>query len=258
MPRVKLALLGPFQLQLNGAPVTHWKSKKVQALLAYLAAEDGRPHHRDSLAAMLWPDRPDRTARNNLRYALYHLRRAIGDTRSQTPLVTAEPQTLQIGGRHQLVLDVARFEHLLAGDPAQVRSDDNCRQALELYRGPFLEGFAIAGCPDFQEWLLMRRHRLARQLALTLESLVRRHARQGRYDPAEDLARQWLMLEPWNEHAHRVLMRLLAQSGRRADALVHYRTSHQMLADELGLEPAPETIALVEAIRAGSIEESLE
>ncbi|HSG16024.1 MAG TPA: BTAD domain-containing putative transcriptional regulator [Anaerolineae bacterium] len=254
MARITLSLLGPFQLRLDGIPVSHWKSKKVQALLAYLAVEDGRPHHRDSLAAMLWPDQPDRAARDNLRYALYHLRQTINDHHSQTPLVSAGTQTLQMNGRDQLELDVTVFERLLDADPAEAEQCDHCRQAVDLYRGPFLEDFAVAGCPDFQDWLLLRRQRYGRRMALTLECLVQRHARQGRYEPAEEFARQWLALEPWNEHAHRVLMRLLAQGGRRGDALVHFSTSRQLLADELGLEPAPRTLALVEAIRAGTYE----
>ncbi|UCG24428.1 MAG: winged helix-turn-helix domain-containing protein [Chloroflexota bacterium] len=254
MSRIILSLLGPFQLLLDDAPVTNWKSKKVQALLAYLAVEDGHPHHRDTLASMLWPDQPDRAARDNLRYALYHLRRTIGDPQAPTPVISAGPQTLHIERRDQLELDVTEFELLSAADPAEARSNSDCQRAVELYRGPFMEGFAITGCPDFQEWLLLRRQHYGRHLALALECLVQGHARQGRYQSAEDLARRWLKLEPLNEHAHRVLMRLLAQSGRRGDALLHYQSSRQMLADELGLEPAPQTIALVKAIRDGTLE----
>jgi DNA-binding SARP family transcriptional activator len=60
MAHLLLALLGPFQVTLAGEPVTSFESDKVRALLAYLAVEADRPHRRESLAGLLWPDWPER------------------------------------------------------------------------------------------------------------------------------------------------------------------------------------------------------
>ena len=79
MAYLSLFLLGPFQITLAEEPVTSFESDKVRALSAYLAVEAHRPHRRDSLAGLLWPDWPDRAARTNLRNALANLRTAIGD-----------------------------------------------------------------------------------------------------------------------------------------------------------------------------------
>ena len=73
MAHLALHLLGPFQVLLDGQPVSGFESAKVRALLAYLAVEADRPHRRETLAGLLWPHRPDRVARGNLRRALaYH------------------------------------------------------------------------------------------------------------------------------------------------------------------------------------------
>ena len=69
MARLSLSLLGPFGAELDQEPITGFESSKVRALLAYVAMEADRPHRRDSLAALLWPDWPDREARGNLRHA---------------------------------------------------------------------------------------------------------------------------------------------------------------------------------------------
>jgi len=57
----------PFQAALDGLPITTFKSDKARALLAYLATEAERPHARDMLATLLWPDWPEAYARNSLR-----------------------------------------------------------------------------------------------------------------------------------------------------------------------------------------------
>ena len=88
MARLSLSFLGPFQVTLDGQPVTGFKSNKVRALLAYLAVEADRPHRREVLAGLLWPDWPDRDALSNLRYALSNLRRVIGDrARTETAML---------------------------------------------------------------------------------------------------------------------------------------------------------------------------
>ena len=79
MARLYVSLLGPFQVTLDGQPVMGYRSSKVRALLAYLAVEADRPHRREVLAGLLWPDWPDREALSSLRYALSNLRGAIGD-----------------------------------------------------------------------------------------------------------------------------------------------------------------------------------
>ena len=72
-----LSLFGGFHVTMNGRPVTNFRTDKVRALLAYLAIEADRPHRRETLATLLWPDQPQTTSLMNLRQSLYRLRRAI-------------------------------------------------------------------------------------------------------------------------------------------------------------------------------------
>jgi len=59
-------------------------------------------------------------------------------------------------------------------------------------------------------------------------------------------------LEPWQEEAHREIMRLLALSGQRTAALAQYEACQHSLVEELGVEPSAETRALYEGIRDGT------
>jgi DNA-binding SARP family transcriptional activator len=253
MSHLVLSLLVPFQVTLDGQAVSGFKSTKVRALLAYLAIEAHRPHYRETLAGLLWPERPERDARNNLRTALANLRQVIGDRTAAPPFLLITRDTIQFNAASDSDLDVQTFErYLVSGKSANRQISEsaieNLKSAIALYRGSFLEGFS-AGSAPFEEWTLLKREQLHRQMMTALRCLAAHYEQRGEYEQAQPYAQRQLELESWDEQAHRQLMRLLALSGRRNAALVQYHTCQRLLAEELGVEPADETTALYEQIR---------
>ena len=105
--QLALTLFDGFAVTLDGEPAVSFDSNKVRALLAYLAVESGRAHRRESLAALLWPGYPDRSARTNLRNALANLRTAIGDREAEPPFLLITRETLQFNRASDHWLDVA-------------------------------------------------------------------------------------------------------------------------------------------------------
>jgi DNA-binding SARP family transcriptional activator len=262
-------LLGPFRVTLDGELVSSFKYDHVRALLAYLAVEADRPHRRERLAGLLWPEQPDPVALSNLRYALYHLRQAIGDHEATPPFLLTTRETLQFNTVSDHWLDIAAFEQHIADNRWRIadggwRSADGdaaisyLRSAISLYRGRFMEGFSLGDSPLFEEWLLFKQEHIDRQMLSALHLLIQIHTARGEYERAEPYARRLLALEPWDEEAHRQLMRLLALSGRRNAALAQYETCRRLLAEELGVEPADETTALYERIRDGLLSRGAE
>ena len=76
MAHLSLSLIGPPEVLLNGVSVKGFQSDKVRALLIYLAVEADRPHRRETLAGLLWPNWPNAAARKNLSKVLYNLRQS--------------------------------------------------------------------------------------------------------------------------------------------------------------------------------------
>jgi WD40 repeat protein/DNA-binding SARP family transcriptional activator len=247
MPHLSLALLGPFQASLDGQPATGFESNKVRALLAYLAVESARPHSRETLAGLLWPDYPDRSALSNLRSALANLRQAIGDPQADPPflLITRDTIRFNTAGDHEL--DISALRDL----PGQ--SVDSLEQAVAAYRGDFLEGFSLADSPAFEEWALVQREEIRIKVLEALHRLAEHDESRADYERTIIHARQALALEPWDEEAHRQVMRALALGGQRSLALAQYETCSRLLRQELGAEPAQETTALAEAIRSDTL-----
>jgi DNA-binding SARP family transcriptional activator/tetratricopeptide (TPR) repeat protein/predicted ATPase len=244
---LQLVLLGTPQIFLDGHLLTAAMPAKAQALLFYLAVT-GRPHSRAALAALLWGDTTDEAARASLRKALQPLRQHLA------PILRIERDNVNVAPDAGIWVDSVAFQASVR--EAEDSNDDRLRQAVDLYRGDFLEGFYVRGAPDFEAWWLAERA-LLRELAIHSLAQLAGHAAEGQnLDQAIALTRRLLALEPWREQEHRRLMTWLAQSGQRAAALAQFETCRQMLVEELAVEPSAETVALYERIRTGAIEPS--
>lgn len=260
MPRLELSFLGPFQAALDGAPVSGFESEKVRALLAYLAVERDRPHSRDTLAALFWPERPDVTARKNLRQALTNLRAAIADEAAAPPFLLISRDRLQFNVASDHGDDVADFEGKIAAAGAHRHRRlagcwpclERLAQAVGLYRADFLAGFFLQDCPEFDEWALLRREALRRRVLEGLFDLSGVHIQRGEFDRAAQFAQRQLDLDPWREEAHRQRMAALAALSQRSAALAQYEQCRQVLLEELGVEPDEATRSLHEQVRTGA------
>ncbi|MBI5667391.1 MAG: tetratricopeptide repeat protein [Chloroflexi bacterium] len=235
MPTLHLALLGSPRVELDHQPVD-LSRRKALALLAYLAVNGGA-HSRDALAAFFWPDFDPPSAYAYLRTTLWTLNKAIGSDWLET-----EREAVSI--RPGYWLDVARFREL-AAVPATLLD------AANLYRGDFMAGFSLPDSPAFDEWQLLQRESLRRELGTALHALVQQLAEAGQPEAAIQQARRWLALDSLNENAHRELMQLYYQAGQRAAALRQYQECVDILKRELKAAPEAETVELYRAIQEG-------
>jgi DNA-binding SARP family transcriptional activator len=236
--RLSVKLLGGFETRLTTGATVTLPTRKAQALLAYLAVRPGQAHPRDKLAALLWGDRADAQARDSLRHTLVQLRKIFSE---RSPGLTAEGRALVLEPA-AVDVDVVRFETL-----AGATSTGDLAQAAEIYGGDFLEGFLLNE-PAFETWLVGERERL-RELALgSLRRLLEQQARAGASEGGIRTALRLVALDATQEVAHRALMRLYVQQGRRAAALRQYQTCVAVLRRELGTEPEVETRQLYQEI----------
>src|SRR5512139_2295955 len=114
MAQLILDVLGAFQVTLTDGSTARFESDKTGALLVYLAVEAARPHRRDALVGLLWPDELEQSARHNLRQALFSLRQTIGDAAAQPPYLLITRDEIQFNTASDSALDAARFQSLLA------------------------------------------------------------------------------------------------------------------------------------------------
>ena len=237
MGLLTLRLFGGFEGRLPAGPRLTLPTKKAEALLAYLALRPGEPHPRDKVAALLWGDKPEQQARQSLRQAISTIRKSRTDRSClvlEGDAITLAPAAVEV--------DAVLFEHLVSdGSPSSLE------QAMALYRGDFLAGLDVKE-EMFEEWLMTERERL-RELALNASARLLSHQLKNNLDEAAiQTALRLLALDPLQEAAHQILMRLYFKSGRRGAALMQYQRCVEMLQRELGAEPEPETKRLYQDI----------
>ena len=109
MAQLSIFLLGSFRVALDGEPVTGFVSDKARALLAFLAVEAEQAHRRETLAGLLWPEYPERSARASLRNALANVRQVIGDREADPPFLCIARQTIQFNPEADAQVDVRTF-----------------------------------------------------------------------------------------------------------------------------------------------------
>mgnify|MGYP001065929589 CR=1 FL=1 len=230
---LKIYALGQAAVELNGEPV-QWAATQSRDLFFCLLQ-----HHqglrREELAAIFWPDHAPHKLDGIFRSTLYRLRRALF-----RESVIFEDGLYHFNRESDYWFDIEAFEALL--DQAdQEKSPENTIALLEgalgLYRGDYLEGI-------YADWSALERQRLQGRHLAVLETLAELYGSGGDLQRAIELYQRLLTEDPYQETAYQRLMRFYHRLGDRAAAIRQYQTCAEVLREDLGLSPMPETEAL--------------
>ncbi|MHB1097161.1 MAG: AfsR/SARP family transcriptional regulator [Gemmatimonadaceae bacterium] len=232
----RLLLLGALDLTgVSDARSILTQPRRV-ALLAMLVLEGARGFvRRDRLAAIFWPEQDTANARAALRKAVHALRRALGD------------ESVLARGDDELRVDPDRLWcDALAFDAAH-QAGAHAR-ALELYRGPLLDGFH-ADLAEFDRWLDTAREERREAAVGSAWALASRLEQEQDLTRAAHWARRVARLAGTDERRVRAAMGLLERAGSRADAVRIYDDFAAFLQREFEVAPATETQALAARLR---------
>jgi DNA-binding SARP family transcriptional activator len=228
---LQIGVLGHFRVRSAGRDIPGLAAQPARcAVLVCLAVAEEVT--RDRLICRLWPDRPEVRARHALSQVLHKLRRDLG-----TGWLEANGTVLRLAGT--VTVDAREFEQaVLVGD---------AEAALRLYRGPFLDDWAVHCTHEFELWLDSERGRFAGLHARACRELARQRERAGDLDGAVAALLRWADSASFDERAHQDLIELLLRSGRPGEAAGRH---HDFLARHAGagVETSPELSRHVEAL----------
>jgi DNA-binding SARP family transcriptional activator len=233
---LRVRVVGGMALAVDGDDLQPPAGRPARALLGWLATHPGR-HARGRVAAALWPDFSDESARANLRTALSAVREALGGA-AGTGLL-ADRQVVGLADSPEVVVDVGEFDALLAA-------------------GQSVEALAALGegevLPDLDfDWVFQERDRVRELVSGAMAGLADAASAGGDDAGAIAWLRRRTERDPFDEHAHRDLIAAMDRAGDRAGALVVYERLSERLRRELAVAPSPATRGLAASLRAEQV-----
>jgi DNA-binding SARP family transcriptional activator/tetratricopeptide (TPR) repeat protein len=233
--------LGSLEVAVGGFRVA--LAPRQEIVLALLLLEAGNVVSVGRMVDALWSDDPPRTARSQVHITISALRRIVGEG-----VIVTRPPGYSINVPDGS-LDLTRFGDLVAGGvslTAQQRIPQavQClRAALDLWRGPAMEGLASPAIQAAATRLNERRLSVL-QDCMDLEFQLGRHS-----GVVAELA-EMVANNPLNERFRAQLMMALYRTGRQSDALEVFRAGREILQEDLGIDPGQELCDLERAILA--------
>ena len=233
---LEVRLLGTFEVK-DGKKTITIASRPAQSLFAYLILSVGTSHRREKLAGMLWPDSLEETARDNLRHALWRVRKSL-PPKPKTEYVLADDLSITFNGSAEYWLDVSALENI--GEDA---STDEMISVLSAYQGELLPGF-------YDEWAVLEREHLNSIFENKMARLMSLLEDEKRWIDILDWGERWIKLGQKPEPAYRALMSAHAAKGDMSKVATTYERCVKSL-KEFGIEPSEQTRALYESLKVG-------
>jgi DNA-binding SARP family transcriptional activator len=255
MHTLRITLFGQFHLQVGDHALTTLKNRRVQELFAYLLLHRGQPHHRESLASILWEDASPTQAKSYLRKTLWQLQSALNelDPSLGADVLQVTDEWIRIHLAAPIDLDVAQFEGVFAatqGIPQQALDPSAMRAlagAVELYQGSLLEGCYL-------DWCLFERERLQQLYFVMLDKLIDGCEAHQEWERGLIYGALSLRLDIARERTHRRMMRLHLLARDRTAAIRQFERCREALQTELGVAPSRQTLALYRQICHDEVE----
>lgn len=240
---------GSFQLYYNQKALPDHLSKKNKNLLAYLLYHQGKFLHRDKLMDLFWPQVMPDAARNSLHVAISHIRSYLRKFMGNRKIIKHQNEGYLFAPDCAVITDVQQFRANCRSGWDAMKSQKieaavpYLNGASDLYRLAFLREFL------YEEWCTREREALQEALLAVLKSLAIHYHSQGAYEKVIPLAERMLLVAPFLEDIHRLLISCFLELNMRGRALNQYQKCRSLLMSHFEVEPSPETQALVEDLR---------
>jgi len=242
---LQLTLFNGWHAEYNQEPFPQTSPAKQKIFLAYLALNRQTMLRRD-IAHKFWPDA--KSPLNNLRVNLSNMNK-------NWPCACFEVSQKHIAIHPNLPvnIDVILFEDAIQ----QARKSTGAtfraaiREAAQWYTGDFLAGLelAVPDANEIVEWIVVQRARFQALMIDGLDRLLRELEETGDFESGVEFGRQLVALDPLREESHYRLMGMYARNGQRTEALQQYALCQQILQEQMGVPPQPETQMLADQIK---------
>ena len=229
-----------------------WTLSRALRILCFIASRQNHRATKDAIVETFWPDTRLEDIDKNFWPTISYIRRALNSNQDvKKNFIRYRESAYYLNPEFHYSMDIEEFERLIALAQGLRRDGDfegftaAAREAVELYRGEFLEEI-------YDNWVHEPRAYYQTMYFATLKELADHHHRAEEYEQSIVYCKTILSRDAYREDVHRQLMDSQARVGNRAAVREQYENLKNLLREELGVDPLPETVATYKRLVSGS------
>ena len=240
-PKLAIQVLGRSQVTLDGKPVEvpEWQNqRRVREFFFYLLAHpDGLT--KEAIGLIFWPDSSSAQLKLRFKNTIYKLRAALGqDT------IVFDGERYWFNRNLDYECDLEKFQNQISrAESTKVSQEkiDAYLEAVKYYQGLYL--------PEIEgTWVLAEREHLWQAYVSANLNLAQLYLEAGKTEQTLETCQRILEEDDCLEEAYRLIMRVYAAKGNRAEIIRQYERLKQALFEEVGAEPSRQTQLLFESL----------
>ncbi|MGI5967984.1 AfsR/SARP family transcriptional regulator [Anaerotruncus rubiinfantis] len=237
---IYISMLGGFKLTVQDKVLSDTLNRTHQLwnLLEYLIAFRNKTVSQDELIEALWPNDGSENPANALKNLIYRIRNLF--TNHEIPfakeIIIFHRGSYRWNNQLPCVVDIEEFEKTfrIASDveqPSEFRIEQY-RKALDLYKGDFLPG------SNYEEWVVPLTGYYRSIYFKCVYEAIRLLIKQEKFDDIRIICEQAIVIDPFEEGAHKHLIHALVKQNKQSEALAHYNYVTDLFYRELGVRPS--------------------
>ncbi len=218
-----------------------WTTRRARDIFCHIATSRHRRVTKDLLIDTFWPEEDAASVEKNFHPTISHIRKALNSRQAfKQNFLLFRDGAYQLNPELAYLIDSEEFDRHFADAEAAKRDKDNAKlhgslaAAHACYRGEFMTG-------AYEDWVDDRRGFYTEQFARVTSALAKLELAEKRLPSARKYAEETLTVDPYREDIHRLIMKILAAQGKRPALQKHFDSLEELLKNDLGIKPAPET-----------------
>lgn len=239
--QVVITLFGAFKVSGKDFTLTeeNFKTRKISGILKYLIVNRERPVSREKLTGIFWPDSDSKAAFMSLRVALSELRKVVADCNmafdSDKALLCENKSGLYLNEELDITIDTIEFMKLYQQSKAPSTREASRIEILTRILG-YYEGDLLEENP-YDDWLMASRERYRAIYLEIAHELAAWYYKEKEYTKSEEILNKSLSIEPLDEVACGLLIRVFNATGQESRAVILKHNFEKRYLKEMGQKP---------------------
>lgn len=240
---LKITTLGSFNIEWEGNALVDLVGIKPSILMLYLVAYRDEQCIRDNMASNFWNNSNQKSARYNLRHALWSIKKTL----KGNSLILSKQHRIFLNPTWTITCDFQELEYCHANkDHIDIKQMEDC---LRAYKGEFLTNVYLNNALEINDWILYTREYLERLYFELTEHVAMAYRTSGMVNEAIKSYRKLLSINPYYEKAYYEIMQLYVVQQAPHKVVKEYHKCCDILRTELYIEPSEDIQTLYDSIR---------